>query len=278
MSRDICLCIVAVALCVLVSSLATPSAAQTISDPSWGYSFMLPAGWKEQHASDAAILGHDRIAGMILVMPHQLADPSAMREEMSSGLIDEDVELLLTGRLRDVGKGQIAGTFEGTFRGERAKAWAIATTSGGEAGGAYILAVSTPEAFSKELSAAADAVARSLRYTKPKESGLREHFAGTWVNSTQSTETTVTLFPDGRFAENYEAGYSGTESGQWGLAREDQSGGTWSVSGTREKGNITLQYANGNRQEIEYRVHVEGGEVYWSEYWFNGSLYGKQRR
>jgi hypothetical protein len=28
---------------------------------------------------------------------------------------------------------------------------------------------------------------------------------------------------------------------------------------------------------IQYRVHVENGETYWNEYWFNGDLYGRQR-
>lgn len=112
---------------------------------------------------------------------------------------------------------------------------------------------------------------------------LIQHFAGTWWNATTNTETNVTLMADGRYFENYTASYSGSSNDQygnqtmaWGAAGDDQALGRWTVQGTREQGQLTIAYQNGNRRVIEYRVHIENGEAYWSEYYFNGELYGKK--
>jgi hypothetical protein len=63
----------------------------------------------------------------------------------------------------------------------------------------------------------------------------------------------------------------------WGTARNDQSQGRWTAQGSREQGVITITYSNGSSSSVEYRVHVENGETYWNEYWFNGELYGRER-
>jgi hypothetical protein len=39
---------------------------------------------------------------------------------------------------------------------------------------------------------------------------------------------------------------------------------------------LTITYAGGNQREIEYHVHVENGTTCWSEYYFNGELYGRK--
>jgi hypothetical protein len=113
---------------------------------------------------------------------------------------------------------------------------------------------------------------------------LMTHFAGTWWSATKNTETHVTLTPDGLYFENYESSYSGTTTDQygdadmsWGTANQQNAQGTWSVQGTREQGTITILLQNGNHREINYRVHVENGQVYWKEYFFDGDLYWKKR-
>jgi hypothetical protein len=116
------------------------------------------------------------------------------------------------------------------------------------------------------------------------DADLMRHFAGTWWSATKNTETHVTLTPDGLYFEDYESSYSGTTTDQygnpdmsWGGANQQNAQGTWSVQGTREQGTITILLQNGNQREINYRVHVENGQVYWSEYYFNGDLYWKKK-
>jgi hypothetical protein len=114
-------------------------------------------------------------------------------------------------------------------------------------------------------------------------SDLMQHFAGTWWNATTNTETEVTLTADGRYYESSSASYSGSSSDQYGnqdmsygSASDNNVQGTWTARGNKQEGEIVITYQNGNQRVIPYRVHVENGEVYWSEYYFNGVLYGKK--
>jgi len=116
------------------------------------------------------------------------------------------------------------------------------------------------------------------------DADLMNHFAGTWWSATKNTETHVTLTADGFYYENYESSYSGTTTDQygdadmsWGTANQQNAQGTWTAQGTREEGTITIALQNGGQRAINYRVHVENGQVYWREYFFNGDLYWKKK-
>jgi len=67
---------------ILLALVALPLAAQTASDPSWGFSFPVPAGWKVHQEPAGALLGHDAIAGLITVLPHSAGSLAQVREEM----------------------------------------------------------------------------------------------------------------------------------------------------------------------------------------------------
>jgi hypothetical protein len=117
-----------------------------------------------------------------------------------------------------------------------------------------------------------------------KISELMKNFAGTWVNYTTNTETRMSFAPDGNYYEYYEASYSGdytdgggNDQGSWGNANASNAAGTWTATGSRSQGVITITYSDGTERRIEYSVHVENGETYWNEYWFNGALHGRQR-
>lgn len=227
-----------------------------------------------------ALLGHDSIAGAILVFPHMAGSFQEVQQQMLEGLSEEESQLTLSGRIERIAENAIGGIYLGTYQGQQVKARGIGTFSP-SGGGAYILGISTPERFSSELAQAADAVARSLEPARVEVSDVMQHFVGTWFSYTKNTSNEVTLFPDGTFSMNYEASYSGnpTPGGvtDWGLARQDRSKGRWTVRGTRSSGVIILKFPNGSTEEVQYRVHEEGGQIYWNEYYFDGSLYGKKR-
>jgi hypothetical protein len=86
----------------------------------------------------------------------------------------------------------------------------------------------------------------------------------------------VALNPNGTYSNRYEAGYSGGQTGSWGIARDDYSQGRWTVRGTKQQGVLVMTDKNGSQTSVRYQVHVEGGQTYWREYYFNGVLYGKQ--
>jgi hypothetical protein len=151
-----------------------------------------------------------------------------------------------------------------------------------------VLVVSFPEGFQIEFTRVGPPPAGSGGESeKPAAappvapvSELMAQFAGTWATMTKNTETRVTLTAQGEFYSGYESSYSGRfdGGGGWGQANASSERGRWAVRGDRRQGLITLTYQNGNQTQVSYRVHVENGETYWSEYWFNGDLYGKQRR
>ena len=104
-------------------------------------------------------------------------------------------------------------------------------------------------------------------------------FAGRWDHVTANTLSNIYLKPDGSYEDAYEAGYSGTfenqggyQTGNWGTAGAEQSGGYWTIQGTLEQGTITLNGNNGSRTVLNYQVYVRNGE-YFGDYYFNGKLH-----
>jgi len=259
---------------------AKPSATVSgseVSDPSWGFSFTLPKGWKQRKTSEGAVLGHDTIAGMILLLPHRLRGLDDVRAQMKEGLQDEEGQLAPTGAIKSMGENLLTGEYAGVYQGEQVKATAFGTLSP-HGGGAYLIAAATPEKFSSGLSSAAKTIAKSMRYKKTAASAAPSYFAGTWVSTTKNTETRMTFRSDGTFSEYGEASYSGGAGTDeaWGRANGNSSSGRWTARGTREQGVLTITYQNGTQRDVQYQVHVEGGETYWSEYYFANDLYGRQ--
>jgi len=106
-------------------------------------------------------------------------------------------------------------------------------------------------------------------------SAISQRFAGTWKNYTKYSETTAVLYPNGTFAIQRTSSYGGN-NGEWGAASDNNSRGTWRINGNAQTGTLILNYSNGGQDYINYQVHSENGQVYWSEYYFDGDLYQKQ--
>jgi hypothetical protein len=139
-----------------------------------------------------------------------------------------------------------------------------------------VLTINYPEGYSLQFKKAKPEGKGSKEKGSAAVSGLAAHFVGTWKNYTQNTETMVVLYPKGTYGYRYTSSYGSAESGEeWGAAGEQHAQGTWKVQGTREQGVIVFTGNDGSQTEYNYQVHVENGEVYWNEYYFNGNLYGK---
>ena len=255
--------------------------ANEIGDANWGFKFQPPQGWKSQKSDRVVVLGHNTIAGAILVLPHTATSFQEVQEQMQKGLSEEEVQLSLTSSLQTIGSNAVAGDYAGIFNGQQVKAHGIGTFSP-YGGGAYIIALTIPDKYSPQLSSAADAIAKGIQFFKVDVSDLVTHFSGTWVNYTKNTETKMVLAPNGEYFNNYESSYSSGEyrysnpTVDWGIAGQNQTRGRWTVRGNREQGVIIIKSQDGSETVIEYKVHVEKGQTYWNEYWFNGALYSKQ--
>ena len=202
---------------------------------------------------------------------------------MQSGIEEEGVFLSPVSDLQALGGNALAGDYAGTYSGQQVKARGIGTFSP-YGGGAYIIALTTPDKYGSELSSAADAIVQGMQYFKVEVSDLMRHFAGTWASATTNTLTNITLGADGSYGDAYESNYSGgfendvgDNTGYWGVTGADQNRGIWSVRGNKQEGVIVITLADGTEQLLNYRVHVEKGQTYWNEYIINGDLYSKQK-
>jgi hypothetical protein len=255
-----------------------------VSDPQWGYRFALPKGWKVEKGPKGAILGHDTIAGLIWVFPHSASTLQEVQRQMQAGLDEEDVQLRLTSQLQSLGKNAVTGIFSGTFQRQPVKARGIGTFLP-NGGGAYIVAMTSPNKFGSDLENAADAVAKSMQSVKAQESAkaggtgaagtssgsgnqqLMQQMAGSYYSfssagpySSGGTERRVTLCPNGTYYSGSESGYSGGAGtgGAWGSASQQSGRGTWRVQGNVNQGILTTIDSSG--KPTEYRYQRCGGD------------------
>ncbi len=247
---------------------------------SLGFKFIPPEGWISQTTAEGVLLGHNTVAGLILVIPHQAQSVALMQQEMREGMQDEGTYLMLSGEITSLNDNALIADYEGYADGTSVKGKGIGVVSP-DGGGAYIIAVTTPEMLGNDLINAAKTIAGNLHFVKMETSDLMNYFSGKWSTFTTNTSTDIYLYPNGVYSEYYESSYSGTfqdggvSSGSWGAGGQSNDSGRWSVQGTRDSGTLTIITPDGERQVVEYHVHIENGQTYYNEYWFNGSLYSK---
>lgn len=253
-------------------------AGEGIGNPSWGFQLIPPAGWTHQQSGEAIMMGHQTIPGLILVFPHMLQSMPEIRQEMLNGIQEGANYLVPSGSVSGQGERILSCDYQGMMDGQQAKGKGYGTLSP-YGGGAFVLAVSTPEMLGNEIIKDAEWIAGNLIYKKIETSDLVMHFAGRWASFTTNTSTWIQFYPDGTYDEQYESSYSGDLSGggRWGAAGSENAKGRWTVQGNRDQGRIVVRLANGNEIYYDYRVHEENGQKYYGEYWFNGKLYGKSR-
>jgi len=255
---------------------------EAVSDPNWGFTFRPPAGWRVQRSAGGAVLGSDSVAGVILVLPHFAGSLEDVRAQMLRGLSEEGVQLNLAGALQPLGRDALAGDFGGTWNGQPVRARGIGPISP-HGGGAYIAALTTPDKFGPQLAGAAESIAAAMVYTRVEAGELVQALSGTWVGVTANTQSQMILGPDGSYQDQSESSYSGKftdqyggQTGAWGAGGQNRQQGRWTARGTRQAGVLIVTTAEGEQKTYEYRVHEEKGQIYWTEYYFGGRLYGRR--
>jgi hypothetical protein len=246
----------------------------------WGFKFRPPAGWKFRQDSQGVLLGHDTIAGAILVFPHHLTSVAAVKAQMRKGLHEKGTSIRPTGAITSRGKRMLAVECGGTTGGHPARGHAIGTLSP-HGGGAFIIALTTPAKYGAPLRKAARAVARNMRYIKTGGAKIARIFVGRWANysggSGGGTLRNYTFRADGTFSDSRETSYNiNTPDSNIGAHGKGGKRARWKVRGGERQGRILLFFPNGNHGHIDYRVHVRRGKTYWREYFFNGRLFRKQ--
>jgi hypothetical protein len=247
-----------------------------VGDLSWGFKLAPPRGWVHQKSAEYIILGHNTIAGMIIIFPHQSKTLQLMQAEMNEGIHEESNDLnIKQGTLKSAGNQIISANYTGFMDGTQVKGTGFGLLSP-YGGGAYVLAISTPEAFGNELVKAAEQSVKNLSFFKPEvDLELVKLFAGKWTTMTKNTTTSFCLCEDGSFNENSESSYSGNDAnsvgGVWGTANNSQSSGRWTIKGDKMEGQFIITFQNGNTAIYNY---VRNGNKL-NELYINNTLYGR---
>jgi len=255
---------------------------KTVTDPSWGYNVFLPEAWNYQINGNRLIIGHEKIAGMIICIPHHLKNISEVRQTLNEGLSEEGTYLYLIGNIQTISSNILSGDYQGTMEMNKVKAKAYGTLSP-YGGGAFLISVTTPELYSNDLENAALQIANNLQYSKLETSGLMQHFAGKWTRHSKYSSTSIYFGADGTFSKNYESSYQGdfhdeygAQTGYWSTLGQSNSQGNWTVRGTKDQGQIIINMNDGSQTVYNYKVNIENGKVYYSDYFLNGDFYHKQ--
>jgi len=256
--------------------------AQTISNSMWSFSFQNPQTWKFQNNGNVVILGHDTIAGLILVYPNGFSTQEELKNAMQQGLNEEDGYLQLQGQLYKFQDDGYRGDYRGMYQMQAVKAKAYGRLVS-KAGGAIIIVMTTPEAFSEKLNEAGKEIATSLKakaQNATQSSGnLRERFVGKWSYYSKYTESHVYLYPDGTYSDSSSSSYGNSDASvgaTWGAANDSQGRGHWQVQGDANTGQIIFTSAQGEKSVYPYKVHILNGQTFWSEYYFGERLYGRK--
>jgi hypothetical protein len=249
----------------------------------WGLRARSPAGWKARQQGEVALLGHDAIAGLIIMRPHQEKNAAAVRAQMQKGLAEEGIQISPATAIKAAGKGLVA-EYTGTAQGQAIRARIIGLSSP-HGGGVWVFALTTPQQFGRGLTDAADALARSVSWIKSAAASagpLVQHFAGKWGTIGKNSTRRMTLAPDGRFYSSSESYYQGRFknsqgdwTGSWGAGGQSSAAGRWRAQGDKRSGVLVITLNNGSVERYRYQVHVEKGKTYWREYLLNGVLWAK---
>ena len=85
------------------------------------------------------------------------------------------------------------------------------------------------------------------------------------------------LYANGRYSERNTTSYGSTDyNSSFSYAADAHASGRWRVSGDKRQGIIVFIANDGSTEQYHYHVHIEEGRVYWREYYFGDTLYGKQ--
>ncbi len=253
-----------------------------IGDPQWGFAFKPPAGWKHQKSTQGALLGHDTVAGMIIVFPHTYNNLQAVQTAMMEGLQEEEITMYPAGQLQQIESGIFSGEYQGMWQGQQARGRGIGTLSP-HGGGAMIVAVTTADKYGDQLSNPALEIAQSMRYFQVDNSDLIRHFAGYWWHysgtSAISHEKLIHFAPDGTYRDKREDATDVSNLDQYGNVQNQYLGnsqnrgyGRWTVRGSKYEGVITVTQPDGSTLDIEYKVKPSSPQQFGS-YYYNGILY-----
>jgi hypothetical protein len=110
------------------------------------------------------VLAHEKVAGIILIVPFTHKSYEKMQTQMETALITEGMNMRLEGKTKLLRKGLLEGIYKGVFQDQQARARIVGSFSSEDKRGCYVIGITLVSEFSEALSSAAETVAQSVRY------------------------------------------------------------------------------------------------------------------
>jgi hypothetical protein len=150
----------------------------------------------------------------------------------------------------------------------------------GKRGTVAVLGMTVPGRKFDTIRKRVDAIARTVRFFKPRTSPGRKFVMGEWwsysgsatMSSSGGTSRWMAFCPDGRFFYKSESGYSGGAGtdAAWGAVGGGTNAGRWKCVGTSRQGTVHVVNPDGSTADIRYQAKPGSDGVY-----FDGNLYGR---
>ncbi|MFC4635084.1 hypothetical protein ACFO3O_14275 [Dokdonia ponticola] len=247
------------------------NAQQQVSLEDFGLSFTLPAGWTGDIQGEYIVLGHTSIPGMMILSDNPNRTIEAVVSTAQQGIQEDGFNLTADGAFKTVSSKRAEGFYKGTYDYSTAvKAYAIGLIDGYGKGMSIVILTET-SAFSNDHINAANQLAKSVRFFKPKASPvtlqwqnrivgkkLTHRYTSGGVGGSSDTRI-ITLCTNGTFTYygNTSANLDGPSGFGYANSNED-SRGNYTIFSVQNNAYLTLNFENGNESEYTLTRNESG--------------------
>src|SRR5690606_24843754 len=123
-----------------------------------GMEFTIPSGWIGQPTEGGYVLGSHSEPGAIFLTSHESTSIDHLRQEATSGIYDEGIQLQMVGEIENLSATSIGASYSGFLQGQAVKAYGVGLINP-HGTGVSVLAMTTPELFTSRHVALAKEIA-----------------------------------------------------------------------------------------------------------------------
>jgi len=247
------------------------NAQEQVSLDDFGVSFTVPAGWTGDFQGDYVVLGHTTIPGMMILSDNPTRTIETVVSTAQQGIQEDGFNLTADGVFKKVNAKRAEGYYKGTYDySTKVKAYAIGLIDG-QGKGMSILILTETNAFSKDHVSAANQLATSVNFFKPKVSKVTKEWEQRLVGQKLTYQKTgdgpdggsvkrvINLCTNGTFTFYFNAHASFDVAEGFGYANSNEdSRGRYTIYSVHNDSYLTLQFDNG--KELEYKLTLDPKE------------------
>ncbi|GGG23720.1 hypothetical protein GCM10011344_25620 [Dokdonia pacifica] len=255
---------------ILIFQLHT-NAQEQVSLEDFGVSFTLPAGWTGDFQGDYVVLGHTTIPGMMILSDNPTRTIETVVSTAQQGIQEDGFNLTADGTFKKVNAKRAEGYYKGTYDySTKVKAYAIGLIDG-QGKGMSILILTETNVFSQDHVSAANQLATSVNFFKPKASKITKEWEQRLVGQKLTYRNTgdgpdggsvtriINLCTNGTFTFYFNAHASFDVAEGFGYANSNEdSRGRYTIYSLHNDSYLTLNFDNG--KEIEYKLTLDPKE------------------